>query len=193
MTAEALLDGALLSLGAGATGFAFFDWLSLDDGGKILALSTAVALAAPFEDLFFEGEPLTQLDIVATENILAWSGMQGQEPQMQTYSHDGGFSFAEKHAVSICCLDLICQLTLGALRDREREHVAGYHTIGARHEDCPHPGKPDDRSQCGGVRSRIRTASDARWVILLSSAAQHGGLAHCEWRSERRGLRSASR
>jgi hypothetical protein len=79
MTAEALLDGALLSLGAGATGFAFFDWLSLDDGGKILALSTAVALAAPFEDLFFEGEPLTQLDIVATENVLAWSGMQGQE------------------------------------------------------------------------------------------------------------------
>ena len=78
MTAEALLDGALLSLGAGATGFAFFDWLSLDDGGKILALSTAVALAAPFEDLFFEGKPLTQLDIVATENVLAWSGMQGQ-------------------------------------------------------------------------------------------------------------------
>ena len=96
MTADALLDGALLSLGAGATGFAFFDWLSLDDGGKILALSTAVALAAPFEDLFFEGEPLTQLDIVATENILAWSGMQGQETQMQTYSH-GGVSVSLKN------------------------------------------------------------------------------------------------
>ena len=101
MTAEALLDGALLSLGAGATGFAFFDWLSLDDGGKILALSTAVALAAPFEDLFFEGKSLTQLDIVTTENVLAWSGMQGQR---KTYAeNDGSFAFAEKqcHAVSI--------------------------------------------------------------------------------------------
>jgi hypothetical protein len=77
MTAEALLEGALLSLGVGATGFAFFSFADFDDGAKLLALSTATALAAPFEDLFFEGEPLTHVDVTATENVLAWSGMRG--------------------------------------------------------------------------------------------------------------------
>ena len=66
MTAEALLDGALLSLGAGATGFAFFSAADFDDGAKILAMSSATALAAPFEDYFFLGKPLGSLDIAAS-------------------------------------------------------------------------------------------------------------------------------
>ena len=77
MTAEALLEGALLSLGVGATGFAFFSAADFDDGAKILALSTATAMAAPFEEIFFEGEPLTHVDVTATDNVLAWSGMRG--------------------------------------------------------------------------------------------------------------------
>ena len=81
MDATAVLDGALHSFGVGSTGFAFFSSADFDDGGKILALSTAAALAAPFEDHFFLGRPLVaMLDIedAASQNVLAWSGMSHQ-------------------------------------------------------------------------------------------------------------------
>jgi hypothetical protein len=81
MDATAVLDGTLHSFGVGSTGFAFFSSADFDDGGKILAMSTAAALAAPFEDHFFLGRPLVAvLDIeeAASENILAWSGMSYQ-------------------------------------------------------------------------------------------------------------------
>jgi hypothetical protein len=80
MDATAVLDGTLHSFGVGSTGFSFFSSADFDDGGKILALSTAAALAQPFEDHFFLGRPLGVLDIEegATENIVAWSGMSYQ-------------------------------------------------------------------------------------------------------------------
>eukprot|EP01048_Picozoa_sp_COSAG05_P015250 COSAG05_NODE_1817_length_4029_cov_20.545300_1_plen_245_part_00 len=80
MDALAVLDGTLHSFGVGATGFAFFSAADFDDGAKILAMSSATALAAPFEDYFFLGKPLGSLDIVVSEsqNILAWSGMSYQ-------------------------------------------------------------------------------------------------------------------
>ena len=81
MDATAVLDGTLHSFGVGSTGFSFFSSADFDDGGKILALSTAAALAAPFEDHFFLGRPLVAvLDVeeAASQNILAWSGMSHQ-------------------------------------------------------------------------------------------------------------------
>jgi hypothetical protein len=75
MDATATLDGALHSLGVGATGFAFFSSSDFVDGADILALSTATAVAAPFEDLFFTGTPLNSKDVLAQQNVLAWSGM----------------------------------------------------------------------------------------------------------------------
>ena len=106
MDAIAVLDGTLHTYGVGATGFSFFSSADFDDGGKILALSTATALAVPFEDHFFLGQPLGVLDldqvrqsfmhslqshfhtqtykdliamqIAPSENVLAWSGMSYQ-------------------------------------------------------------------------------------------------------------------
>ena len=81
MDATAVLDGTLHTYGVGATGFSFFSSADFDDGGKILALSTATALAQPFEDHFFFGRPLGVLDLdesATSENILAWSGMSYQ-------------------------------------------------------------------------------------------------------------------
>ena len=75
MEATATLDGALHSLGVGATGFAFFSSSDFVDGADILALSTATALATPFEELFFTGTPLNSADVLAQQNVLAWSGM----------------------------------------------------------------------------------------------------------------------
>lgn len=50
---------------------------NFDDPGKILALSTATALATPFEDHFVRGAPLisTALKVVDGE-LRAWSGVQ---------------------------------------------------------------------------------------------------------------------
>jgi len=52
-------------------------------GGKILAMSTATALAAPFEGYFFQGVPLTSADVdeSRSENVLAWSGMRYEEEE----------------------------------------------------------------------------------------------------------------
>ena len=63
MDATAVLDGTLHTYAVGATGFSFFSSADFDDGGKILALSTATALAVPFEDHFFLGRPLGVLDL----------------------------------------------------------------------------------------------------------------------------------
>jgi hypothetical protein len=54
-------------------------------GGKILAMSTATALAAPFEGYFFQGVPLTSADVdeSRSENVLAWSGMRYEAHQVR--------------------------------------------------------------------------------------------------------------
>ena len=62
-------------------------------GGKILALSSATALAAPFENIFFEGNALNSAADVnesLSQNVLAWSGMRyvqviSSQPQMSTF------------------------------------------------------------------------------------------------------------
>ena len=81
MSSSAVLDGMLHSYGVGATGFAFFSAADFDDGGKILAMSTATALAAPFEDYFLQGSTLTSADVdeSQSENVLAWSGMKYEQ------------------------------------------------------------------------------------------------------------------
>ena len=51
----------------------------MHSGGKILALSSATALAAPFEKIFFEGNALNSAADVnesLSQNVLAWSGMR---------------------------------------------------------------------------------------------------------------------
>jgi hypothetical protein len=70
-------EGALHSYGGGATGFSFFLGSCLDDPAKVLALSSATALATPFEDHFLDGQPMlsTQLECV-TGQLRAWSGMK---------------------------------------------------------------------------------------------------------------------
>jgi hypothetical protein len=45
--------------------------------GKVLALSSATALATPFEDHFLEGQPMLSTQIDCSKGQLrAWSGMQ---------------------------------------------------------------------------------------------------------------------
>jgi hypothetical protein len=76
---DALLtwEGALHTFGGGATGWSFFYTDNFDDPGKILALSTATALATPFEDELIDGTPLisTALKVVDGE-LRAWSGVR---------------------------------------------------------------------------------------------------------------------
>eukprot|EP01043_Picozoa_sp_COSAG02_P057252 COSAG02_NODE_6917_length_3288_cov_87.007972_2_plen_764_part_01 len=71
MTAADVFAGTLHSYAGGASGFAFFADTCFDDPGKILALSTASALAAEYEELFFEGQTL------AAPDELRWSESQG--------------------------------------------------------------------------------------------------------------------
>jgi hypothetical protein len=73
-------EEALHSYGSGSTGFAYFGVFfhgCFDDPAKVLALSTATALAVPFEDHFMDGIPLMKgaVNTVAGE-LRAWSGMQ---------------------------------------------------------------------------------------------------------------------
>ena len=58
MTASDVFAGTLQSFGAGASGFSFFAGNCFDDPGKILALSTAAGLAAPFADHLMLGTPI---------------------------------------------------------------------------------------------------------------------------------------
>jgi hypothetical protein len=79
MDAVQVWEEALHSFGSGATGFAFFGVFfhgCFDDPAKLLALSTATALATPFESLFLDGMPLIKGAVTATEGPLrAWSGV----------------------------------------------------------------------------------------------------------------------
>ena len=76
MTATSVLDGALHSFGAGATGFSFFIDSCFDDMAKLLALSTAVALATPFETLIMHGNPVLPIAAVGFPvGLRAWSGV----------------------------------------------------------------------------------------------------------------------
>ena len=80
MDAVQTWEEALHTFGSGATGFAFFGVFfhgCFDDPAKLLALSTATALAAPFEGHFLDGTPLIKGSVTATAgNLRAWSGMQ---------------------------------------------------------------------------------------------------------------------
>lgn len=79
MDAVQAWEEALHSFGSGATGFAFFGVFfhgCFDDPAKLLALSTATALATPFEDHFLDGVPLIKGAVNATKGDLrAWSGV----------------------------------------------------------------------------------------------------------------------
>lgn len=79
MTASDVFAGTLQTFGAGASGFSFFAGNCFDDPGKILALSTAAGLAAPFEDHFFTGSPIKHPDQLryerASSNVLSATGM----------------------------------------------------------------------------------------------------------------------
>lgn len=76
MSAADVFTGALQSFASGATGFSFFIDSCLDDMGKLLALSSAVTLAAPHEALFFDGALLTEDELVAGNGTVAVAGMQ---------------------------------------------------------------------------------------------------------------------
>jgi hypothetical protein len=79
MDAVQAWEESLHSFGSGATGFAFFGVFfhgCFDDPAKLLAMSTATALAMPFEDHFMDGEPLIKGDVNAIQGDLrAWSGV----------------------------------------------------------------------------------------------------------------------
>jgi hypothetical protein len=77
MSALLTWEGALHAFGGGATGWSFFFTDNFDDPGKILALSTATALAVPFEDELIHGTPLISTAVQVVEGLLrAWSGVQ---------------------------------------------------------------------------------------------------------------------
>lgn len=80
MSAVLALESALHSFGGGATGFSYFGVFPagcFDDPAKMLALSTATALATLFEDHFMDGKPIIPKDFTATVGSLrAWSGMR---------------------------------------------------------------------------------------------------------------------
>jgi hypothetical protein len=76
MTAVDVLESTLHSFGGGATGFAFYYMPCFDDPGKLLALSTAAAMAGAFEDLLMDGQPMRTDAVVSTAGLRQWSGMQ---------------------------------------------------------------------------------------------------------------------
>ena len=50
---------------------------NIGDPGKLLALSTAIALALPFEGHFLDGTPMIDADVsVLAGRLRAWSGMR---------------------------------------------------------------------------------------------------------------------
>jgi hypothetical protein len=80
MDAVQAWEEALHAFGAGATGFSFFGVFfhgCFDDPAKLLALSSAVSLATPYEDYFLDGVPLVKGALTASAGELrAWSGVQ---------------------------------------------------------------------------------------------------------------------
>jgi hypothetical protein len=80
MDAVQAWESTLHSYGGGATGFSYFGVFPagcIDDPAKMLALSTATALATPFEDHFLDGTPLLPSDFnVTAGSVRAWSGMR---------------------------------------------------------------------------------------------------------------------
>ena len=72
-----VFTGALHTFAGGASGFSVFAGACFDDPGKVLALSTAAALAAPFAEHFFSGTPIVEPDQLRTQsNVLAAAGMR---------------------------------------------------------------------------------------------------------------------
>ena len=77
MDARLTWESALHTFGGGATGWSFFYTDNFDDPGKILALSTATALATPFEDQLLDGTPLISTALKVVDGVLrAWSGVE---------------------------------------------------------------------------------------------------------------------
>ena len=72
-----VFTGALHTFAGGASGFSFFAGACFDDPGKVLALSTAAALAAPYAEHFFTGTPIVEPDQLRNQsNVLAAAGMR---------------------------------------------------------------------------------------------------------------------
>ena len=80
MDAVLAWESTLHSFGGGATGFSYFGVFPagcFDDPAKLLALSTATALATPFEDHFLHGTPILPGEFTTTAGSLrVWSGVR---------------------------------------------------------------------------------------------------------------------
>jgi hypothetical protein len=86
MSADQLRSAALHSFGSGATGFSWFHDTCFDDPGKMLALSSAIALVVPHEDLMLRSAPVGARDftvapigVAGTQSlpelvVITWSG-----------------------------------------------------------------------------------------------------------------------
>ena len=74
MNAEQLRTTTLHTFGSGAAGFSWFRDICFDDPGKLLALSSAIALAQPYETLMLHGDIMTSADLtleVERERLLS--------------------------------------------------------------------------------------------------------------------------
>jgi hypothetical protein len=74
MNAEQLRTTTLHTFGSGAAGFSWFRDICFDDPGKLLALSSAIALAQPYETLMLHGDIMTSADLtleIEHENLLS--------------------------------------------------------------------------------------------------------------------------
>eukprot|EP01047_Picozoa_sp_COSAG01_P053645 COSAG01_NODE_5773_length_4042_cov_3.081410_2_plen_440_part_00 len=72
-----VFNGALHAFAGGASGFNFFAGNCFDDPGKILALSTAAGLAAPFAEHFLSGLTLSAPDqLTIGKGVLSAAGMR---------------------------------------------------------------------------------------------------------------------
>jgi hypothetical protein len=70
MSADQLRSATLHSFGSGATGFSWFHDICFDDPGKMLALSSAIALVVPHERLMMRGAPVGASDFSVSSTIL---------------------------------------------------------------------------------------------------------------------------
>ena len=78
LDARGLFNEAVTAFGAGSTGWSFFWDTCFDDMGKMLALSSAVGLAGPYESVLVNGSVLgLGTDLNGTAGVDAVSGMAG--------------------------------------------------------------------------------------------------------------------
>ena len=181
MDAAATLDGALHSFGVGATGFAFFSASDFVDGADILALSTATALACPFEEIFFKGTPLNEADVIAQHNVLGYSGMVlgGSSWVVITPATVGKTSITFANGAVLKACDLIAgtvvNLLPGNTNATEEERAGGGGAVFAAQLDSTvvlHISKDADTGPaCGGPS----LGKDLWWPRALKSDDESSG------------------